>query len=183
MTLPTIPKDVWAPATEQHKAAALASLASLPSRATNSESLDSAAYYIALEGVTRYGLSEAVRAIFKNALGHAFFPSPPELRGQCDKAMEHHVRMRDRVWLRERIARETPPDVPPRTEEEKARVAEIMREFHASSEREKAAAIEAERAEIRQRYGMTDEVLASIKDQPLPAGMVRVGQSIKAAQQ
>lgn len=157
-------------------------LGSLPAReADSSQSIEQAAYFLALEGVTKHGLYEASKAILRGALGHVYFPNPVELRMQCDKAMEHHVRMRDRIALRERIARETPPDVPPRTEAEKARVAEIMRQFHASCEREKDAAFEAERAEIRARYGLTPEAVASLPDQPLPEGMVKVGKSIRAA--
>jgi len=156
-------------------------LAGLPSRQTSSAETDEASYYMALDGVTQHGLFEAVKAALQHKLGHTFFPSPAELRMLCDKTMEHHVRMRDRIWIRERIARETSPDVPPKTAAERARVQEIMREFHASSEREKNDKFEAERAEIRARYGMTPEVLASMKDQPLPEGMARVGDIKKSA--
>lgn len=146
----------------------------MPAREADSSGVDKAAYYLALDGVTKHGLFEASKAILRGALDHAFFPNPVELRKQCDKAMEHHVRMRDRIALRQRIARETPEEIPPRTEAEKARVAEIMREFHASEKREQAAKEEAKHAEIRARYGMTPEVLASMKDQPLPEGMAQL---------
>lgn len=165
--LPSIAQDVWKPATEADKMAALAGLGSLPSRATSSATLDKAAYYVALEGVTRYGLARAVKAILQGALGHEFFPSPPALRAQCDKAMEPHEEIRDRVRHREQLKAERIPDRPEPTPEEKARVAAIYRRFcestKASNQRE---ATEAERAEIRARYGITHESVAGIKDQP-----------------
>jgi hypothetical protein len=176
MNLPTKSIDVWAPASETDQLQALILLGALPAREADSSGVDKAAYYLALEGATKHGLYEAAKAILKGSLGHAFFPNPVELRQQCDKAMFWHVRMRERVWIRERIARETPPDIPPRTEAEKARVAEVMREFHESYEREKQANIEAERAEIRARYGLTPEAIAHLPNQPLPEGMVQVGQ-------
>lgn len=160
---------------------ALILLAALPAREADSVSIDKAAYYLALEGTTRYGLNEAVKAILKGVLGHSFFPSPVEIRQQCDKAMSWHERERVRISRQEQIRRETPPDIPPRTPEEKARVAAIMARFNAAFEREKHREIETERAEIRARYGMTEERLAAIKDQPLPAGMVQLGDVKPAA--
>lgn len=123
--LPVLTIDVWKKATEGEKSVALATLATLPSRATSSVELDRAAYYVALDGVTRHGLAEAVKAILKGALGHAFFPSPPELRMQCDKAMDWHERMAARIRRRERTNEEFRRqqgnrDIP--TTEEKARV-------------------------------------------------------------
>lgn len=58
-------------------------------------------YFVALDGVSRYALSGAVKAIVRGALGHTFFPSPVELRQQCDKAIaplvdaERHRRQRE----------------------------------------------------------------------------------------
>ena len=88
--------------------------------------------FIALEGVTKYGLAEASKAILQNKLGHPFFPEPSELRGLCDRAMEHHIRMRDRIVHRDRIERERIPDRSPLTQEERARQEERMRRFHAA---------------------------------------------------
>lgn len=60
--------------------------------------MDRAAYSVALENVTRYGISQAVRAIIQGSLDHVFFPSPPELRKECDRAMEPHwQRRRDKL--------------------------------------------------------------------------------------
>lgn len=56
-------------------------------------------YFIALEGVTRFALSEAVKAIMRGALGHSFFPSPPELRRQCDAAQQPHLDAARRIRL------------------------------------------------------------------------------------
>ncbi len=69
---------------------ALSLLRSLPRRATDTGQgkLNLEAYFIALEGVTRWGLSEAIKAILKGALGHGFMPSPPELRRQYEVAMK-----------------------------------------------------------------------------------------------
>jgi cytosine/adenosine deaminase-related metal-dependent hydrolase len=169
--LPTKQQDVWSLATEADKLAALASLGSLPSRATSSENLDKAGYFVALEGVTRYGLSTAIRAILQGALDHAFFPSPPELRKQCDKAMEPHREMRARIAMQERIRAEQPPPIPQRTPEQVARVAAAYERFRGCVEDTKAKEIEAERAEVRARYGMTEDVLASIADRPAPDRM------------
>ena len=70
-------------------AQALSLLRSLPRRAADTDQgkLNLEAYFIALEGVTRWGLAEAIKAILKGALGHGFMPSPPELRRQYETAM------------------------------------------------------------------------------------------------
>lgn len=98
--------DVWMPATESDKLKALASLGGLPSRQTSSAELDEATFFVALEGATRFGLAEAIKGILRGSLGHAFFPSPPELRMECDKAMEPHERERERIVRREQMERE-----------------------------------------------------------------------------
>lgn len=85
-----------------------------------------------MEGTTRWGLAEAVKAVHQNALGHPFFPAPSEIRMLHDRAMEPHVRMRERIAREERIRRETPPAIPPRTAEQKVRAMAIMERFHAS---------------------------------------------------
>lgn len=139
--------------------AALASLAALPSRATSSAGLDKAAYYLALDGVTRYGLAEAVKSIMKNGLGHAFFPSPPELRGQCDKAMEFHERERERIRRRQRENEEhvrQKADWKEPTTEEKARAATTYAEFCKGYE--KAAA--------EDTLTLDPELVAQIPDNP-----------------
>ncbi|PND26788.1 hypothetical protein CN933_13660 [Sinorhizobium sp. M4_45] len=42
----------------------------------------------ALEGVSQWALFEAERRVNQNALGHAFMPSPAELRGEIDRVVE-----------------------------------------------------------------------------------------------
>lgn len=132
-----------------------------------------------MDGTTQHGLFEAVKAILQGALGHAFFPSPPEFRIQCDEAMKHHVSMRDRVARQEQIRRERPAELPPLTDDAKERQRLRMERFHASVDDgkavERAAALELERADIRARYGMTHEVVAGLKDNPLAKS--RLGKS------
>lgn len=169
--------DVWAKATDQDKLKALASLNSLPSRQTDTVEISEAGYFVAMEGVTRYGLTEAVRAILKGALGHAFFPSPPELRIQCDKAMEWPERQREREHREERYIRERRENnaVVQRSPEGVARQQEAYRKFLAGYETENRTVEESERAEIRSRYGITDEAVASIADQPIPSNFKKLG--------
>lgn len=107
----------------------------LPSPPTSSAEFDQQVYFLALHGTTQHGLFEAVTAILRNALGHAFFPSPPELRGQCDKAMEYHEQMRERIARQEQIKRDREPEPPPLTADQRARHEELMRSFHAGYEK------------------------------------------------
>lgn len=133
--------------------------------------MDRAAYYVALEGVTRYGLANAVRSILQGSLSHGFFPSPPELRKQCDKAMEHHERMAEKIRRRERENEEffrLHGNPEPKDDAGRRRVQELYRQFCSKYETHEEAK---EIADIRARYGMTDEVLAGIKDLPLPPRM------------
>lgn len=177
MNLPTNQIDVWAKASDQDKLKALASLNSLPSRQTDTVEISEAGYFVALDGVTRHGLSEAVKAILKGTLGHAFFPSPPELRIQCDKAMEWHERQREREHREERYIRERRENnaIVQRSPEAIARQQEAYRKFCAGYTSEKDEAEEAERADIRARYGMTDELVNAIPDQPVPSNFKKLG--------
>jgi hypothetical protein len=155
---------------------ALISLGALPARESVNQQIEKTSYYIALEGVTRFGLSEAVRAILKGALGHAFFPSPPELRMQCDGAMEPHVWRRERELREQRYIRERRENnaIAQRSPEAIARQQEVYRKFCEGYNADKTAADEAARAEIRARYGMTDETLAGVPDQPVPSNFRRL---------
>jgi hypothetical protein len=177
MNLPTNQIDVWAKATDQDKLKALASLNSLPSRHTDTVEISEAGYFVALDGVTRYGLSEAVRAVLKGSLGHAFFPSPPELRMQCDKAMEWPERHRERQLREERYHRERRENnaIVQRSPEAIARQQAVYRQFLAGcDDGGQQAAEDADRAEIRARYGLTDEAVASIPDQPVPSNFKKL---------
>lgn len=111
---------------------------------------------IALDGVTRHGLAEAVKFILRGALGHAFLPSPPELRIQCDKAMEWHERERDRIARREQIQRERIPDRDEPSPEAKARVSALYADFCKSYQ--KAAAEDTLR--------LDPELVAQVADNP-----------------
>jgi hypothetical protein len=67
---------------------ALILLAKLPMRNPTDLALVKAVYFIALEGVTAFGLEQATKAIIRGSLGHAFMPSPPELRRECERIMD-----------------------------------------------------------------------------------------------
>lgn len=171
MNLPTNQIDVWAPASDQDKLKALASLNSLPSRQTNEVELHEAGFFVALEGVTKHGLSEACRAILKGRLGHAFYPSPPELRMQCDKAMEGHRwhRERERREMRYINERRESNAHTQRSPEAVAKQQAVYQAFVARQEDEKARAEEAEHAAIRARYGITEDSIAHLPDLPIPS--------------
>lgn len=96
-----IQTDVWKQASQTDILQCLALLAVLPARPSDNPEADKGAMYVALEGVTRYGLHEATRVILKGGLGHTFFPTPVELRQRCDSAMSWHERERDRIRRRQ----------------------------------------------------------------------------------
>jgi hypothetical protein len=81
--------------------------------------------------------------------------------------MEPHESMRERIWRRERDKYPEPATRGPLTAEERARALELVATLNRTFDGDKAAEIEAERADIRDRYGMTAERLAGIQDQPL----------------
>lgn len=156
---------------------ALASLAGLPSRQADEDGIDRKMYFVALNGVSRYALNEAVKGIIRGALGHTFFPSPVEFRQQCEKAMEPHIRQAERIRVREQQERESAEFnrvLAGRTPEAIARQQEAYRKFCAGYTSEKDEAEEAERADIRARYGMTDELVNAIADQPIPSNFKRL---------
>jgi hypothetical protein len=132
----------------------------MPAREAGDTQVDKAAYYLALENVTRFGLAEAVKAILQGQLGHAFFPSPPELRIQCDRAMEYHKQMRERIARQERIASERLPDIPPRTADEIARQKERMARFYKASGYEDGQKI------AQERVTLDPALVAQIADAP-----------------
>jgi len=138
-----------------------------------------------LTGISDQAICETAQKFRRNEIPEqsaTFAPSIAEFVTAA-RRQEEFISIRSRPRL-PRPALQPAPPLPPiqrRTEAELARAAEIMREFHASAEREKLAAIEAERAEIRARYGLTPERLASIPDQPLPEGMAQVGAFRKSA--
>jgi len=49
--------------------------------------MEMAGYYVALEGVSKFAIQTAAKAIMRGSLGHTFYPKPPELRLQCEEVM------------------------------------------------------------------------------------------------
>lgn len=167
--------DFWTPASQEDKIKVLLSLSGLPSRRAENQHIDKALYYLALEGVTRYGLAEAVKAVAQNKLGHPFFPEPQELRGLCDKAMEWPIQERDRQARKERLAQERREYATDRVKspEEISRIKAKIAQCFASMDDSKRAD-DADRAEIRARYGLTDEAVSALPDIPIPSNFRRV---------
>lgn len=85
-------------------------LSSLPSRASADDRINVAGFYLALEGVSRHALQTATKQIMQGSLGHAFLPSPPELRQECDKIMRPILEARARDAQDKRIREEMKAD-------------------------------------------------------------------------
>lgn len=135
--------DVWKLATRQEKIAAMLSLTGLPSRKSISPEVEVESYMVALEKVTRYSLIKASKSILQGALGHAFLPSPAELRLQCDKAMAPFNEQREREHRKKR-AREnfdSYQGLKQPTSESRARVNKILTEFKAGITQDKLSDI------------------------------------------
>ncbi|MGR9399313.1 hypothetical protein ACU8M5_06040 [Rhizobium leguminosarum] len=97
MEKPKLGSDVFHPASHADRVDALRVLANaLPGRQPVDKQLLLAAYQVALEGVTRWGLAQATREILQGSLAHGFMPSPPELRREIDRIMAPHVAARRR---------------------------------------------------------------------------------------
>ncbi|WP_049730648.1 hypothetical protein [Rhizobium ecuadorense] len=96
MEKPNLGSDhVFLPITHAELVDALRFLANaLPGRQPGDMELMLAAYQVALEGVSRWGLAQAVREILQGSLTHGFMPSPPELRREIDRIMVPHVAAR-----------------------------------------------------------------------------------------
>jgi hypothetical protein len=158
--LPAQRQDTTTRATEAQVLQALASLAGLPSRAADDAEMDQRMYFVALENVTRYALSEAVKSVMRGHLGHTFFPSPVELRKLCDEAQRpiaEHVRRERQREEQRRFRAEIDAFEAARTPEARARVAAIYRRFCESYD-EKARA---------EPYATLDpELVAMLPDAP-----------------
>lgn len=143
-------------------------------------------YEAALDGVSPQAIAETAQRYVRGDIpdqNKTFAPSVAEFVTAA-KRQEEYISIRNRPRLPAPLIRPQPKEPPrqERTPEEKARVQQIMQDFHDSCRQQELVRFEAERAEIRARYGMTPERLASIKDQPLPAGMVQVGAAKIAAE-
>lgn len=130
--------------------------------------MEKAAYYIALEGVTRHSLTEAVKFILRGALGHTFFPSPVELRQQCDASMSWHVRERDRIRNRQQQTEENRKFAQidaKRTPEAVARQQAAYAAFCAGYAASKP---------VQQRVFLDPELVAQVPDAPTPFKRVKL---------
>ena len=139
---------------------ALASLAVLPSRQVEDARLDQDMYQLALRGVSRYGLSQAVATIMRGSLGHTFFPSPVELRQQCELAEAPIRRQAEREAQRREWARENTEfnqSRAQRTPEALARQQAVYREFCAGYAKDPIA---------QERVYLDPELLAQVPDAP-----------------
>ncbi|MEQ1941935.1 hypothetical protein ABMA32_05860 [Mesorhizobium sp. VNQ89] len=123
--------DVWALASHQQIVDCMMLLSVLPARPAHDPQLNKAAYYIALEGVSGFALRSAVKRILQGSLGHGFFPSPPDLRLQCNQVMEPYVLEMQRSRRKSRIAEELPREVV-HSDAEKQAVARIYTDFLAT---------------------------------------------------
>lgn len=168
--------DFWAPASQEDKIKALVSLGGLPAREASNPQIDKASYYLALKDVTRYSLVQAVEAIHQGKLGHGFFPTPPELRIQCDKAMESPRWHRSQQLREDRYARERRENnaLTQRSPEAIARQQKAYQAFMAGYEADKAKADEAEHEVIRARYGITAESIAHLPDLEMPSNFKKL---------
>lgn len=149
---------------------ALASLAGLPSRQADDADLDRRMYQIALDGVSRYALNEAVKAIIRGGLGHTFFPSPVELRMQCDKAMAPHIeaqRQYRRMEAQRRENQEIAASHARKTPQAMARAKAVYDQFCASYEAAKNGSSEPS-------VTLDPELLARVPDAPSPFSKARV---------
>lgn len=91
------PDHVFHPATHADRVDALRVLANaLPGRQPVDMQLMLAAFEVALEGVSRWGLAQATREILQGSLPHGFLPSPPELRREVNRVMGPHEAARRR---------------------------------------------------------------------------------------
>ncbi len=128
-TIVTARQDISRQATDAEKLTVLTRfLAVYPCRAPTDFRLMKPAYMQALEGVSQWALFEAERRINQNALGHAFMPSPAELRGVIDRVMKP-VLERERRAAEEARRYAWPEDeTPPPDEAARARMRQRYRQ-------------------------------------------------------
>ncbi len=146
--------------TRQDVAGALMALSSLPKRQTVDPSTEFDAYCVALDRVRNIDLGEAVRSVLQGGCGHAFFPSPPELRLRCNAVMESRldVLQRERRAQCEREQRASMPMII-HSAEERRRVADLYRDYLS---RVNGAAVGDDPAVIKDKYDA--KALAAIPD-------------------
>jgi hypothetical protein len=156
---------MFARASPTDKLAALTALSVLAKRQPVEMALLRDGYLLALEGVTRRSLAEAVREIMQNSLGHAFMPTPPELRGECNRLHALHVEptVRERRFRWDEDEGPPPPDA-----KAKAKVAAIYAAVLADRERIRRMQGNAEWAAAALRNGINASTVAGIPDRPSP---------------
>lgn len=132
--------------------------------------MDRRTYFVALEGVSRYALSEAVKAVHQNKLRHPFFPRPSELRMLCDNAIkpiieaERHRRQREQ---QQRENAEIEATRARKTPEALARARALYERYCADHEASKPGAVEFVPT-------LDPELVAKIKDAPSTFSKARV---------
>lgn len=106
--------------------------------------------------------------ILQGSLGHPWFPEPSELRMTCEKAMQPVREEMRHIARRREIDRQNAEFRPirPKTAAELERHAALMADFNVNFKSDRDKKEEMEREEIRARYGMTEDVMAKIKDAP-----------------
>jgi hypothetical protein len=118
-----------------------------------------------------------------------FYPRPPELARivagvKAERAAEAEKAKRVERLAAERAAVDEGLKLAVKTPEQIARAEELMRKFHKAMEDgradQRAQREAAERARIRAAYGMEPEVMAGVKDRPLPKGMKQVAAAAPA---
>jgi hypothetical protein len=126
------------PATDDDKLRALALLAALPSQTSYSQTeLDTrkAAYMIALENVTAWGLEAATTAILQGSLEHRFMPSASELASEIRRIEDaERERVYRAAYRRHVFNQPIPKPEPPLTEEQQKASQEAWLKLQASRE-------------------------------------------------
>ncbi|MHA6684477.1 hypothetical protein [Mesorhizobium sp. A556] len=97
-----------------------------------------------------------MKFILRGSLGHTFYPSPPELRIQCDKAMEWHDRERERAHRQDQMRQDRPAPRPEPSAAERERVSRIYADFCRGYEK----------AEAEETFKLDPELVAQVADNP-----------------
>jgi hypothetical protein len=147
-------------------------------------------YVAALSGFAVEYIDEAIRRYLSAEfpkISLKFYPRAPELASIVRLVRAEHMAEGEKVRRaleRQREAAELSESEALRhhTPEQKARVTAAydgyLKATFGQQDADRRAERERQRAEVRARYGMTAEVLAGVKDRPLPAGMAPAGASL-----
>jgi hypothetical protein len=141
-----------------------------------------AGYVAALVGFDAAHIHEAINRYFAGEypeLSAKYYPRAPELASIVRKVRAAHSAEADRVRRAEALAADRAAmaeadQLRKKTPEQLARATEIYRRFLAGLPSPQVGMTAKERSDIRARYGMTDEVLAGVRERPLPKGMKRI---------